>query len=50
MFERSDFTNRCLYRGLDGCGPASGQPGKRHCECEEVKKLRGIGAVVTVVG
>jgi hypothetical protein len=40
MFERSDLTDQFLYRGLDCCGPTSGPPGKRYCECEAVKKWR----------
>jgi hypothetical protein len=44
MLERSDFADQFFYRWLDCCGPTSGQPGNRHCECEKVKKLLGFVA------
>jgi hypothetical protein len=30
FFDRPDFTDRLLYRRLDGCGLTSGQPRKRY--------------------
>jgi hypothetical protein len=49
MFQRPHFTDQYLYRWLGCCGSSSGRPGKQCCECEEVKKLLGFVADVTVL-
>lgn len=50
MFERSNVTNRFFHCWLNCCSPPSGQPGKRYCEYEEVKKVSAFVAEVTIWG
>ncbi len=48
LFERSDFADRFLYRGLDCCSAAGGRPWKRYGEYQEVKQVFSFVAELSV--